>query len=414
MGKKKFRQSVDNVFNTGDSASSHTSSWDATDSQIYGSSEIFEQLGKVDAQVSRVHKLNIFHIIPDPTQPRRAVPSAVRKHWDGTPQGVAVMLQKWWEAIQEERGGVFHLGAYLEEDELVRESDSTVKAGTLEESLLTLIALAVSIRRDGLTNPITVAPMGGQYRLETGERRWLAYHLLYAWFDGTNGKPDERDQWEKIPSREVETVNVWRQASENSARANLNTIARARQFALLLMDLYRGQRQFLPLSAFPHERQFYAQVRELNTPAGKSEMLLNAMGVKNRSSLAKLRAMFDLPDEAWQRGDDENWSEEWLYEMAKMQQENALARIEQLRENTALLRQTHGENVDDEALIQHAMDLENDKDQPGSKRHFARLTRLVENAGKGKYRTNMEALKAVRDLQMWLNEQEARLKKFLD
>ncbi|PJF28885.1 MAG: hypothetical protein CUN52_11185, partial [Phototrophicales bacterium] len=104
----------------------------------------------------------------------------------------------------------------------------------------------------------------------------------------------------------------------------------------------------------------------------------------------------------------------WLYEMAKMQQENALARIEQLRENTALLRQTHGENVDDEALIQHAMDLENDKDQPGSKRHFARLTRLVENAGKGKYRTNMEALKAVRDLQMWLNEQEARLKKFLD
>lgn len=410
MSKKNFRQSVDNVFNTGDSSSS----WDATDNQIYGSSEIFDQLGKVDSQVSRVHKLSIFHIIPDPTQPRRAVPSAIRRHWDGTPQGVAILFQKWWEAIQNERQGAFHLGAYLEENDLVRETDGNIKAGPLEESILTLISLAVSIRRDGLTNPITVAPIGGQYRLETGERRWLAYHLLYAWFDGSNGKPDERDQWEKIPCREVESVNVWRQASENSARANLNTIARARQFALLLMDLYANQRQFQPLNAFPHERQFYAQVRELNTPAGKSEMLLNAMGVKNRSSLAKLRAMFDLPDEAWQSGDDENWSEEWLYEMARMEQEKVLERMEQLRENTAQLRETHGGNPDEEALIQHAMDLENDKDQPGSKRHFARLTRLVENAGKGKYRTNIEALKAVRDLQMWLNEQEGKLKKFLD
>ena len=410
MSKKNFRQSVDNVFNTGDTSSS----WDATDSQIYGGSEIFDQLGKVDSQVSRVHKLSIFHIIPDPTQPRRAVPSAIRQHWDGTPQGVATLFQKWWEAIQNERQGAFHLGAYLEENDLVRETDGNIKAGPLEESILTLISLAVSIRRDGLTNPITVAPIGGQYRLETGERRWLAYHLLYAWFDGTNSKPDEREQWEKIPCREVESVNVWRQASENSARANLNTIARARQFSLLLMDLYAGQRQFQPLTAFAHERQFYAQVRELNTPAGKSEMLLNAMGVKNRSSLAKLRAMFDLPNEAWQSGDDENWSEEWLYEMARMEQEKVLERMEQLRENTAQLREAQGGNPDEDALIQHAMDLENDKDQPGSKRHFARLTRLVENAGKGKYRTNIEALKAVRDLQMWLNEQEGRLKKFLD
>ncbi len=411
MSKKNFRQSVDNVFNTGTPANN---SWDATDSQIYGGSEIFEQLGKVDAQVTRIQKLSIFSIVPDPTQPRRAVPSSIRKYWDGTPKGVPILFQKWWEAIQNERGGIFELGAYLEENERVREVDETIKPGVLEESLMTLIALAVSIRRDGLTNPITVAPIGGQYRLETGERRWLAYHLLYAWFDGTNGKPNERSLWENIPSREVEAVNVWRQASENSARANLNTISRARQFALLMMNLYAGQRQFFPLNSFPHERQFYAQARELNTPAGKSEILLNAMGVKHRSSLARLRAMFDLPDEVWQVGDDENWSEEWLYGMARLEQDKALARMEQLRENTALARQSGGDDVDEEASLKHAMDLESDPNLPGTKRHFARLTRLLDNAGKGKYKTNNEALKAVRDLQMWLNEQEAKLKKFMD
>jgi hypothetical protein len=408
MGKKNFRQSADNFFNNNDAT---PTSWDATDSQIYGGSEIFEQLGKVDSQVTRVQKLSIFTIIPDPTQPRRAVPSAVRQYWDGTPKGIPILLQKWWEAIQMERGTVFDLGAYLEENERARESDDAIKPGILEESLMTLIALAVSIRRDGLTNAITVAPIGGQYRLETGERRWLAYHLLYAWFDGTNGKPDERNLWEKIPSREVEAVDVWRQASENSVRANLNTISRARQFALLMMDLYANQRRFQPLSAFPHERQFYAQVRELNTPAGKSETLLNAMGVKHRSSLARLRAMFDLPDEVWQTGDDSNWSEEWLYEMARLEEDKALARMEQLRENTALIREADG---DDEAAMKHAIDLESDPNQPGTKRHFSRLARLLESAGKGKYRTNNEALKAVRDLQMWLDEQESRLKKFLD
>jgi len=408
MGKKNFRQSADNFFNNNDAT---PTSWDATDSQIYGGSEIFEQLGKVDSQVTRVQKLSIFSIMPDPTQPRRAVPSAVRQYWDGTPKGVPSLLHQWWEAIQNERGTVFDLGAYLEENERVRESDDAIKLGILEESLMTLVALAVSIRRDGLTNAITVAPISGQYRLETGERRWLAYHLLYAWFDGTNGKPDERSLWEKIPSREVEAVDVWRQASENSVRANLNTISRARQFALLMMDLYAHQRRFQPLNAFPHERQFYAQVRELNTPAGKSETLLNAMGVKHRSSLARLRAMFVLPDAVWQRGDDENWSEEWLYEMAHLEEDKALARMEQLRENTALIRES--EPNESSALLQ-AIDLENDKNQPGTKRHFSRLARLLESAGKGKYRTNNEALKAVRDLQMWLDEQESRLKKFLD
>jgi len=121
-----------------------------------------------------------------------------------------------------------------------------------------------------------------------------------------------------------------------------------------------------------------------------------------------------LPDEVWQVGDDENWSEEWLYGMARLEQDKALARMEQLRENTALARQSEGDDVDEEASLKHAMDLESDPNLPGTKRHFARLTRLLDNAGKGKYKTNNEALKAVRDLQMWLNEQEAKLKKFMD
>lgn len=405
MSKKNFRPTADSVFGNTDPSSS----WNITDSQIYGG-EIFEQLAQVDAQVTRVHKISIFDILPDPTQPRRAVPSAVRAHWNGTAQGVAQLFQKWWEGIEIERRGAFNIGAYLMEDEHIREADSHIKAGVLEESLMTLITLAVSIRRDGLTNPITVAPYEGKYRLETGERRWLAYHLLYGWFNGSNGAPDERDQWEKIPSREVEAVNVWRQASENSARANLNTISRARQFALLMMNLYAGQREFKPMSAFTHERQFYAQVHDLNTPAGKSALLLNAMGVKHRSSLARLRAMFDLPDEIWQAGDDQNWTEEWLYDMARLEKEKALMRMQQLVENTSHVQSKEEE----EEALKTEMDLEGERYNPGTTRHFSRLLRLIDKCERGKYRANTEALKGIRELQTWLNDQEGRIKKFLD
>jgi hypothetical protein len=75
------------------------------------------------------------------------------------------------------------------------------------QALIELAALAASIRRDGLTNPITVINLGNKrYQLETGERRWLAYHLLYQML------PDAK--WRHIPARVMSELDVWRQAAE--------------------------------------------------------------------------------------------------------------------------------------------------------------------------------------------------------
>ena len=83
--------------------------------------------------------------------------------------------------------------------------------------LIELADLAISIRKTGLTNPITVRQNGSCVSArKPGERRWLAYHLLNLYF------PDE--DWKRIPAHLVDEVSVWRQASENNARSDLNAI----------------------------------------------------------------------------------------------------------------------------------------------------------------------------------------------
>jgi ParB-like chromosome segregation protein Spo0J len=183
--------------------------------------------------------------------------------------------------------------------------------------LIDLADLAISIRKTGLTNPITVVRMDRIYRLETGERRWLAYHLLNIYF------PDE--DWNRIPAHLVDEISVWRQASENNARADLNAISRARQLAILLMDLLaeRGYEFYTfdeLIETGGTEREYYAQVadgNEFRVPRGEGERLLNAMGLKNPTQIRQYRQLLRLPDEVWQEADDKNLTEgeirRWAY-----------------------------------------------------------------------------------------------------
>lgn len=271
------------------------------DAALYG-----QRFDKVDNARQIAKPIIISDIQPDPTQPRRALPSAIRQNWNGDPTQLQDVFAAWLEAVENERGSAFDLNARL-----LAESDyePPEHVGALEASLLTLVELAASIRRDGLTNPITVARDGMRFRLETGERRWLAFHLLYAVF--------QDDQWLRIPARVVERADVWRQASENNARANLNAIGRARQFALLLMDLLAQQGEtFQPFDALAEpggsDRAFYAQVADGNRyriPRGKGEMMYNAMGLKNDSQLRRIRDLLNVPNEFWQVADDLNWTE---------------------------------------------------------------------------------------------------------
>jgi hypothetical protein len=112
----------------------------------------------------------------------------------------------------------------------------------------------------------------------------------------------------------VDTPNVWRQAAENNARDNLNVIGKARQLAILMMDLLveESSFEFHPFSAFENEREYYAQVadgRVYPIPDGKTELLLSAMGLKNPVQIRQIRKALRLPDEIWRVADDENWTE---------------------------------------------------------------------------------------------------------
>ncbi len=282
--------------------------------------------------------INIFTIQPDLTQPRRTVVSACRHFWDGQPDNIAVLFDAWMKAITSER--FMLLGAELSEDERQSRSffdveahlegiddriDRDYNAGPIESSFLKVVELAATIRRDGLTNAITVARSGVGHRLETGERRWLAFHLLYAFYSGDDGRPDERDRWQRIPARVVETASVWRMANENNVRADLNAIGKARQFALLMMDMYRQRgHEFASYNDLVKtgmsDRQFYAQVFDGDKypiPRGGTEKLLNAMGFTSRSQMSEHRALLNLPDSVWQWADDLNWAQRRVREMIR-------------------------------------------------------------------------------------------------
>ncbi len=267
----------------------------------YGTSVEFE----ADRKRVPVKLVSIFEVAANAMQPRRALPSLVRKVWNGTPETVAEALIFWHERVEEERGGEFVLGDYLEQGEFERPEP----CGPLEAVYLELVALAASIRRDGLTNPITVFRQGKQFMIETGERRWLTYHLLNAFYK------DDDQPWLKIPARVMGEFNLWRQAAENNARDDLNAIARARQLALVLMDLH-GWEHFRSheelVESGECDRAFYAQVADGEAwpiPWGKSEMVLQATNFKSRKQFRNYRALLRLPDDVWIYGDDENWTE---------------------------------------------------------------------------------------------------------
>lgn len=277
--------------------------------------EVFPELSR---QRIKVLSIPIEQISPSVTQPRRVIPTQIRQYWDGksSSESIGYMYKKWLYEIMIEKGGIYlDLDAYLQGqvtdraplniEEASNEQAEGMRLGPLTSSFMQIVDLASSIKRDGLTNPITLASNGIGYVVETGERRWWAYHLLYWHF--------QSDEWQKIPARIVDKVSLWRQASENNARSSLNAIAKARQLALLLMALYEEEGvTFQPLHRLDHEQNFYAQVADgdqWRIPRGKGEAILNAMGLENPVQLRQYRRLLRLPRLVWMLADDLNWTE---------------------------------------------------------------------------------------------------------
>lgn len=265
-----------------------------TDDSIFGTGQ------SLSGKYLKAAPTDIFKIYPDVTQPRRAIPFRVRGNWMPTPDELPEFLHKWVRECEIEPSDYLSPNEAFERPTLG--ADQPDKQG-----LVDLLDLASSIKHDELLNPITVTQEDGYYRIETGERRWVAYHLLHQ-FD------DKPDKWRNIPARVVESFSVWRQAAENATRNDLNAVGLARQLATLLMTIYHEERdtKFQSIRTFDHEREFYAQVADgeaFRIPQGYGERLLAVMGLKNTTQLRQYRAILRVSNAYWEVADDNNYPE---------------------------------------------------------------------------------------------------------
>lgn len=256
--------------------------------------------------VETVTRVPIESLNPDPMQPRRTIPALLRPYWIGRPdtEALAYLFNQWAREIADERQTSYDLT-----EALTGEDPDLELVGPRERALLPIVNLAKKIRQQGFKSPITVGRRGGLLTIESGERRWLAAHLLHYAF------PDEHETWATIPARMVNTVNVWRQASDN-VHSDLNAIAAARQLALLVIDLYIANgATFDPLSTFETEQDFYAQVADgvrYPVPGQQRDLLLNATGLRTAVHVRQYRRLLRLPNLVWVMADDLNWTESWI------------------------------------------------------------------------------------------------------
>lgn len=269
---------------------------------------VFGPMGSSNREV--VKELLIDKIWPDLRQPRKTIPPAVRGKWDGNPEHVGHIFNRWVSMAGQELGEQLSVSVLLQ-GVLDGEETYTVTPDKfpIAASLMELISLAASILRDGMINPITVIERGKHWMIETGERRWLAHHLL-----STTVQPEE---YTKIKTRIVKG-NVWLQAAENGNRRPLNAIGMARQLALLLMDMYAEDQTFDEYEALVEpgecDQVYYRQATDLRIKRGYGQRVLDATGLKSRGQVGHYRSLLTIPEWLWSQADIEDWTENRIRE----------------------------------------------------------------------------------------------------
>jgi hypothetical protein len=226
-------------------------------------------------------------------------------------------------------------------------------------------------------------------------------------------------QYGKIAARTVESLNLWRQAAENNARSNLNAISKARQLAVLLMDLLNEKKgkSFKPFTAFDDEQDYYAQVADGNTyrtPPNTSERLLAATGLKHEKQVRDYRKLLRLPSLVWQIADDLNWTEYFVRNLVeKANNDDDLIIVAAVR-----AARKQGYTVPVGAVPDIAPASKKGKREepaaPGTKQYYTQMTRLMSQIGPGKGPVNAAALERIREFRRWLDEQEMLVEQYLD
>ena len=240
-------------------------------------------------------------IRPDPAQPRRVLPEIIRNDFLLGHINARQALERWEAIVAEEAA---RLGRPRPDWKTLLDrnpddrADDTVgidapgQPGPEEALLRSIVATAATIRHGGQVSPITVVELDGgtTYRIETGERRYWAYHWLTTWVG---------DEFDQIQSVVVEQASPWRQAAENTSREGLSAMAVARQLATLLLDLYGIE----PDYSRPISNDWYRQALDYRVPRGEGPNLRAALGGMERVQFHRLQALLRLPDPVWELAD---------------------------------------------------------------------------------------------------------------
>jgi hypothetical protein len=293
MAKKTFNQKATNPFDDSPLTPAEA------DEALYGTVEINGKSSRVI-----IYPTDITNFRADVTQPRRTVPPSLRGGWDGTSEKVSMLLSAWNNLANQESNQWIKPADYFSGEMDTIEYDE--KEHPITANFMDLLKLGRSIQQQGLKHPIQASEIDGA--IESGERRWLAYHLL-----GMYGK--NPDEWQKIPAVRTPELDVWAQAATNGAQRDLNKIESARQLALLIMDMYKDEFEFKTYSEIINDggsdRDFYAQVIEGNTfpvKRGRTKDILAVTGWSGRANVQQYRDLLNLDSETWAIADEENWS----------------------------------------------------------------------------------------------------------
>ena len=328
--------------------------------------DLAETVTEITGRGVKVMSIVLDRIRPDPAQPRRVLPEAIRSEFLAGHINARQALERWEAMASEEAVRLgrprpdWHTLLERNPDDRAEDTlgmDPPGQPGPEEELLRSIVATAATIRHGGQVSPITVAEVdnGSYYRIETGERRYWAHHWLNMWVS---------NDFDQIQCIVVEAASPWRQAAENTSREELSAMALARQLATLLLDLYGIQPDYS--QSIPNS--WYRQALDYRVPRGEGENLRAALGGVQRSQFNRIQALLRLPDAVWELADRYRLEEKRLRYVLKVGDETRqeqLARlmiekdlsaehVQQLVESSALASVLESTGVSKERLAPQA------------------------------------------------------------
>jgi len=300
---------------------------------------------------SRVERILLDLVRPDPIQPRRVLPDKVHHAFHEnrlTPsQSLREMVQIAQVAARQRGRPFSNLLELLPDPE--REDEGDIKLTPEEELLRDLVNLAMTIRDDGQVNPITVVDVTEGvtrlYRIETGERRYWATWILRDFIPGYDG--DGMIDCIVVPA---DRSSIFRQAKENTARKSLSAIAMARQAALLLLTV-----NGYDIPAYAVNNDFYRQALDLRIPRGAGEAIYSAMGGIGRMRFGQFKALLCLSDEAMEIADRQNIDEGILRHVLTLNQEDQVEMLQHVIQQNLTVKQV--QQICEQGLIEDVEEL---------------------------------------------------------